>query len=66
MSDFYEDLANEMGNTDRYIQPDEEESDCCGEYTPCPHGMCRECESCHICEDEAIRFHERTHAPGEV
>jgi hypothetical protein len=25
ISDYYEDLANEMGNTDRYIQPDEEE-----------------------------------------
>lgn len=25
MPDYYEDLANEMGNTDRYVQPDEEE-----------------------------------------
>jgi hypothetical protein len=26
-ADFYEDLANEMANTDRYIQPDEEEEE---------------------------------------
>jgi hypothetical protein len=27
VSDYYEDLANEMARTERYIQPDEEEDD---------------------------------------
>jgi hypothetical protein len=36
---------------------------CCSEFSPCPHGRCKECQTCIECEDDAERYHRATHAP---
>jgi hypothetical protein len=44
-------------------QPPENQPQCCGEYSPCLHGRCKECQTCIECEDDAERYHRATHAP---